>query len=85
MKTYSYLSEMQQFCFRATQAFIVLEDKGMQDFYSAAEKGFDAECNSLTCENASAGINQSQIENYFRLKDFVESKEREAAQKIRTA
>ena len=32
MKTYSYLSEMQQFCFRATQAFIVLEDKGMQDF-----------------------------------------------------
>ena len=85
MTTYSYFSEMQQLCFRATQAFIVLEDKGMQDFYSAAEKGFNAECNSLVCDNASAVVNHSQIENYFRLKDFVETKEREAAEKMKTA
>ncbi|MBO7735106.1 MAG: hypothetical protein J6S67_21260 [Methanobrevibacter sp.] len=83
MTTYNYMSEMQEMCFRATQALIVLGDKGMQDFYAAAEQGFYNRANGLSVEEANAPINVSQIDSYLATKDFVESKEYEAALKLK--
>ena len=83
MKTYNYMSEMQRLCFRATQALIVLGDKGMQDFYSAAEQGFYNRSNELSVEEANAPINVTQIDAYLQTKDYVESKEYEAALQLK--
>ena len=83
MTTYNYLSEMQLWCFRAREALKVLNDDGMKDFYAAAEVGFSERATPLTFEKANEHINQSQIDAYLRVKDFVEQKEREAAEKLR--
>ena len=83
MTTYNYLSEMQLLCFRAREALKVLNDDGMKDFYAAAEVGFSERATPLTFEKANEHINQSQIDAYLRVKDFVEQKEREAAEKLR--
>lgn len=83
MTTYNYLSEMQQLCFRATQALEVLGEKGMKDFYSKAEEGYAVECSSLGYKSASAAIEQSQINAYLQVKEYVDTKEREAAEKLR--
>ena len=83
MTTYNYMSEMQGLCFRVTQALIVLGDKGMQDFYSAAEQGFYNRANELSVEEANAPINVTQIDAYLQTKDYVESKEYEAALQLK--
>lgn len=83
MTTYNYLSEMQLLCFRAREASKVLNDDGMKDFYAAAGVGFSERATPLTFEKANEHINQSQIDAYLRVKDFVEQKEREAAEKLR--
>ena len=83
MTTYNYLSEMQLLCFRAREALKVLNDKGMEDFYAAAEVGFSERATPLTFEKANEHINQSQIEAYLKVKEYAEQKEREAAEKLR--
>ena len=83
MTYYNYVSEMQLLCFRAREALKVLNDDGMKDFYAAAEVGFSERATPLTFEKANEHINQSQIEAYLKVKEFVEEKEREAAEKLR--
>ena len=79
MTYYTYMTEMQGFCFRITQAAIVLKDKAMQDFYSAAEEGFNIHANQLPIGEANSNIGQNQIDAYLRTKKFCEKKEEEAA------
>lgn len=83
MTTYNYLSEMQELCFRASQALTVLEDAGLKDFYSAAEQGFFSKMDGMPVPEAEKPINQSQVEQYLITKEFVETKEYEAAEKLR--
>lgn len=83
MTYYNYMSDMQQFCFRITQAAIVLKDKALQDFYYAAEEGFNIHANQLSISEAKANIGQNQIEAFLRTKKFCEKKEEEAAYKLK--
>lgn len=83
MTYYTYMTEMQQFCFRITQAAIVLKDKAMQDFYSAAEEGFNIHANQLPISEANSNIGQNQIDAYLRTKKFCEKKEEAAAYKLK--
>lgn len=83
MTYYNYMSDMQQFCFRITQAAIVLKDKALQDFYYAAEEGFNIHANQLSISEAKANIGQNQIEAFLRTKKFCEKKEEEAAYYIK--
>lgn len=85
MTTYNYLTDMQELCFKAVQALVVIEDDGLKDFYSAAEEGFAKRITSIPVEEATKLINQSQVESYIRTKEFVDDAERKAAEKLREA
>lgn len=86
MTYYNYVSEMQELCFRATQALIVLGKNGTKDFYSAAEVGFSKlldELNNKPVEEVSVSINQDQLDTYISTKAFVEDQEQQAAWTLR--
>ena len=83
MTTYNYYEQMQALSFRASMALTVLGNEGLSDFYSAAEDGFYQKLQTVSVEDAKKNITQSQIDQYLVLKDFVENKEREAAEKIK--
>lgn len=86
MTNYNYVSEMQELCFRATQALTVLGKDGTKDFYSAAEIGFSKqmeELNSKPIEEVSKHVSQDQIDTYLSCKKFVEEQENQAAWTLR--
>jgi len=83
MTHYNYYEQMQALCFRASMACVALGNEGLRDFYTAAEGGFCQKLQNVSVEDAEKNINQSQIEQYLITKDFVEEKEREAAEKIK--
>lgn len=83
MTYYNYASEMQQLCFRAREALTVLKEDGLKEFYAIAEEGYYNKLENVPVEEAKQNINQSQIDAYLALKDFVETKELEAAEKLR--
>lgn len=80
MTKYNYLSEMQALCFRASMALTALKDEKIKVFYDKAEKDYYDQVSKIPVEEAKENITQSQIEQYLRTKDFVEQKEREAAE-----
>ena len=86
MTYYNYVSEMQELCFRATQALTVLGKTGSKDFYSAAEVGFSKlldELNNKPIEEVSVHVNQDQLDTLVSCKEFVETQENQAAWKLR--
>jgi hypothetical protein len=74
---------MHALCFRVTNALAVIGDRGMLDFYSAAEEGFSVKLDELSVEEAKITINQSQVDQYLALKAFTEEKEMEAAEDLK--
>ena len=86
MTYYNYVSEMQELCFRATQALTVLGKNGTKDFYSAAEVGFSKlmdELNNKPVSEVSVHINQDQLDTLVSTKNFVEEQENQAAGTLR--
>lgn len=83
MTTYNYLSEMQDFCFKAAMAMKGIGDLVMKEFYEAAEEGYGNRLSKLSVEEAEQNITQAQIDQYLHTKDFVQQKENEAAEKLR--
>ena len=86
MTYYNYVSEMQELCFRATQALTVLGKNGTKDFYSAAEVGFSNlmdELDNKTASEVSVHINQDQLDTLVSTKNFVEEQENQAAWTLR--
>jgi putative NADPH-quinone reductase len=83
MTHYNYYEQMQELSYRATMALAVIGNEGLRDFYSAAEEGFYKKLETVSVEEAKQNINQSQIDQYLITKDFVEEKEREAAELVR--
>lgn len=86
MTYYNYVSEMQEMCFRATQALTVLGKNGTKDFYSAAEVGFSKlmdELNNKPVSEVSVHINQDQLDTLVSTKNFVEEQENQAAGTLR--
>ena len=82
MTTYNYLTEMQSLCFKAGMALKGIGDEGMKDFYLAADTGFYKRLETIQMEEADQPINQSQMDCYLMLKDFVTEKEKEAAKAV---
>ena len=83
MTYYTYMTNMQELCFRIKQTAIVLQDKALQDFYSAVEEGFYIHANQLPLTEANTNIDQNQIDAYLGAKNFCEKKEEEAAYYIK--
>ncbi|MBO7733369.1 MAG: hypothetical protein J6S67_12465 [Methanobrevibacter sp.] len=86
MTTYNYVSEMQELCFRATQALSVMGKDGTKDFYSAAEIGFFKqmdELNNKPVEEVSKPISQDRLDTLIATRKFVEEQEQQAAWTLR--
>ena len=79
MTTYNYMIEMQEMCFRITQACKVMGKQGTQDLYAACELGLGKMAKELTCEDAGKTISQDQLDMYACVQNFCKDQEREAA------
>ena len=82
MTYYNYVSEMQQLCFRATQALDGLGKIGTQDFYAAAEVGFAKlleDANSKPVSEISHQITKDQADTLNSTREFVAQQEEQAA------
>ena len=84
MTTYNYFIEMQEMCFRISQACKVLDKRGTQDVYAACEHGFGEMAKELNCEEAARVISQDQLDTYLCTKNFCEEQEKQAANEIST-
>ena len=76
MTTYNYMIEMQELCFRISQACKTMGKTGTQDVYAACEKGFYEMAKELTCEEAGSAINPDQIDTFICTQNFCIEQER---------
>ena len=84
MTTYNYFIEMQDMCFRISQACKAMNKRGTQDVYAACERGFGEMAKELNCEEAARNINQDQLDTYACTKNFCEEQAKAAANQITT-
>ena len=82
MTTYNYFIEMQDMCFRISQACKAMNKRGTQDVYAACERGFGEMAKELNCEEASRTITQDQLDTYVCTKNFCEEQTKQAADMI---
>lgn len=78
MTTYNYFIEMQDMCFRISQACKAMNKRGTQDVYAACEKGFYEMAKELTCEEAGSAINPDQIDTFICTQNFCIEQEKAA-------
>lgn len=83
MTTYNYMIEMQEMCFRISQACKAMGKTGTQDVYAACELGFGEMAKQLTCEEAGSPINQDQLDTYVCTQNFCKEQEKQAAATIK--
>lgn len=79
MTTYNYFIEMQDMCFRISQACKAMNKRGTQDVYAACERGFGEMAKELNCEEAGCTITQDQLDTYVCTKNFCEEQTKQAA------
>lgn len=84
MTTYNYMIEMQDMCFRISQACKAMNKRGTQDVYAACERGFGEMAKELNCEEAGRTITQDQLDTYVCTKNFCEEQTKLAADMINT-
>ena len=82
MTTYNYMIEMQDMCFRISQACKAMGKKGTQDVYYACYLGFGEMAKELNCEEAGSTITQDQLDTYVCTKNFCEEQTKAAASYI---
>ena len=82
MTKYEYAGEMQELCFKISQTCKVLEEQGLQDFYSAASQGFaDMQANYSVAE-AEMVINKDQEQQLESTAAYVKELQQQAAEKL---
>lgn len=82
MTKYEYAGEMQELCFRISQAYKVLGDTGLYDFYYATSKGFAEIRNSYSVKEAQQTVNHEQIEQLENTTAFAKDVRKQAAYKL---
>ena len=61
MTYYEYAGEMQEMCFKISQAYKVLGDTGLYDFYYAASTGFDDIRKTMSVEDAEKPADKDEL------------------------
>ena len=79
MTIYTYMTEMQELCFRIAQACKAMNKKGTQDVYEACELGFGEKAKALTREKAESAITPDQLSMYVCTQNFCKEQEKAAA------
>lgn len=82
MTNYEHAGEMQELCFKASQAFRVLEDKGLHDFYLAASNGYEEMRNSYSVEEAENPVDEEQLKTLESVAAYVKEVQQQAAEKL---
>lgn len=82
MTNFEYAGEMQELCFKISQACKVLEEKGLQDFYAAAGDGFADMQKNYSVEEAGMVISKDQEEQLDATAAYAKELRTEAAEKL---
>jgi hypothetical protein len=82
MTNYVYAGEMHELCFKISQAFKVLGERGLHDFYSAASIGYDAMQESMSVAEAGLIITKSQEETLESTAAYYKEITKEACAKL---
>lgn len=61
MTNYEYAGEMLELCLKISQAYKVLGDTGLYDFYYAASTGFDEIRKNMSVEDAQVPADEDQL------------------------
>lgn len=82
MTNYEYAGEMQELCFKISQAHKAMEKTGLHDFYLAASNGFAELRKNYTVEEAQAVASEEQMEMLESSKAYVNEVVKQAAEKL---
>lgn len=82
MTNYEYAGEMQELCFRISQAHKAMGKTGLHDFYKAASDGFEELRNNYTVAEAETVASEEQMEMLESSKAYVKEVTQQAAEQI---
>ena len=82
MTNYEYAGEMQELCFKISQAFKVLGDSGLYDFYYAASIGFEEIRKNYSVEEAQQLVENDEVKQLESTAAYVKEVQKQAAEKL---
>ena len=82
MTYYEYAGEMQELCFKISQAQKVLGETGLYDFYYATSTGFEELREKMSVEEADRLIDKDQEETLENTSAYVKEVQHKAAEKL---
>ena len=82
MTYYEYAGEMQELCFKISQAQKVLEETGLHDFYYATSTGFEELRREMSVDEANRLIDKSQEEALENTSAYLSEVEKQAVEKL---
>ena len=82
MTYYEYAGEMQELCFKISQAQKVLEETGLYDFYYATSTGFEELRKKMSVEEADRPIDKDQEETLENTSAYLKDVQQQATEKL---
>lgn len=82
MTYYEYAGEMQELCFKISQAQKVLGETGLYDFYYATSTGFEKLRKEMSVEEADRPIDKDQEETLENTSAYLKEVQKEATEKL---
>lgn len=82
MTYYEYVGEMQELCFKVSQALKVLGECGLYTFYYAASKGYQFIREDLSCAEAGLDTTKDQLEVMESTAAYLKEVEKQACAKL---
>ena len=82
MTKYEYAGEMQELCFKVSQACKVLGETGLYDFYYAASEGFAVIRDEYSVEEAQQLVTKDEEEQLESTAAYVKEVQKQAAEKM---
>lgn len=82
MTNWEHAAEMQEQCFKISQAFKVLKEKGLHDFYYAASKGYAELRKNYTVDEAMQPVNDDQLKTLESTIAYVKEVKQQAEAKL---
>lgn len=82
MTTYHFSEEMEEMCFKLSEAYKVLGDGYMHIFYSAASAGFRVKKSQMTIREGSEFINEEKADVFLRTTELLKKVNKKACRKL---
>lgn len=82
MTFYEYAGEMQELCFKISQAHKAMGDTGLYDFYFATSRGYEKARDNFSVREAEAYVNEEQMKMLENSRAYVKEVQKQAAEKL---